>query len=586
MAEPGNTQGAEALLDDAAPRDRRCETPGVLNDVRKYPTTVGGKAFGVNVYAVIVEAKPATRSKSGDFYCSFKIMDPSLIDVEEFPLGMDARVFSSDVRKIPPTQNDGGSISNWIDRSLQGREIQLGDILRLHRCWFEKNTVVAQLDNGGSLCLFTSNSNDLAQPYWSSHPNVDRRAEGDSIISRLRQFSEVVMERINARNAQGILGAPFDRRFDELTNRMFCDLFVKVLRIDKQADGSNLLWIWDGTDVKPQKFKADNPNTVDADSQASEFRQLGDESVHRPLVPKLSALKDFPDFGTIMPMTFSDKVEQLDPAPYNNKWVKLRNVIVHSINGQLQAFFHSKSSISALHDASRQSRTRNLMERMRLTSEAWPSTHFCTGSLPAAQTFRKHLPVVPLRKVLQETFRRGRMDQAIASYRCKVRVLASDPVGDFCRQGSSRSDWVFGVLLHLEDATGDLVAALHGPRAEAFFGMQAFDVSDAANSHARLKLEYAHSKLMDPSCWLECCLRVIWENLSEKPIFFIGDTKMNLDNFQARSENVDDGGLGETGQNAARDGVGRESVRNRRNTSAGEDAAREHARKRRNTTSV
>ncbi|DBA76874.1 TPA: hypothetical protein ACH3X1_009477 [Trebouxia sp. C0004] len=477
-----------------------------------------------NLYAVVVECSVPRPTRGTDMVSNLRLVDPSTATNPQFPEGLEMLAFSADQRHLPTLRRPG-------------------DIIRLHRVTVSqyngKPQLIAKIHRAKecSFCLFDGRPEGSNTPYQVSSDTYTLEARDPGIISALRSFGRLL--------ASTPLGSTaYLKRIKDIRAGGFFDIICRVLSVDNRNPDAAVMFVWDGTDALPLPFTVDQ-----LDASAGEVIPEGAQPDPAWLAARRHAMHvhgngivpDLPALGTALPIIIST------PAPVEGKsrgplvlpsvgsWVKLRNVRSWVIAGQLQGRYLPNSKWAPC-SADDQALSEDA-QRLKVNNVAgWAASN-------PDQWLASTQQVQPFTSLRTLQIQAG--DGVPRKDRCLVNMVRYMPphVADFCHTRSqlglphtdgNQDSWVYLVKLHLQDATGEIDAALFDKDANEFFqGFPAQDYSRSLQDGTTSRACFALQKKMDTllglqggqegGIWIECCIKT-----------YFTDRKHPLDTCQFR----------------------------------------------------
>lgn len=484
-----------------------------------------------NLYAVVVECSIPRPTRGTDMISNLRLVDPSTATNPQYPEGLEMLAFSTQQHHLPTLRRSG-------------------DIIRLHRVtvtqYNGKPQLIAKIHKAKecSFCLFDGQAQGSNTPYQVSSESYTMEARDPGIIAALRSFGRLLTNTTLGSTA-------YMKRIKDIRTGGFFDVICRVLSVDSRTSDTPVMYVWDGTDALPLPFTVDQLETGAGESMP-EGAQLDPawlaarrQAMH---VHGNGVVSDLPPLGTALPIILTIPSHADGPPkgplvlPSVGSWVKLRNVKSWVVAGQLQGRYLPNSKWAPC-NADEQALAEN-QQRLEVNNIAgWaPSDpqHWLATS-------QQSQPFTSLR-----TLQIQAGDGIPRKDRCLVNVLRYMPtsVADFChpraqlglpRTGTSKDSWAYLIKLHLQDATGEIDAALFDKDAADFFQeFPAQDYSLNSESGAGLSARNALQQKMDNllgshtgvegGVWIECCIKTYFtdrKNPLDTCQFRIFDTKMH-----------------------------------------------------------
>lgn len=461
-----------------------------------------------NLYAVVVECSVPRPTRGTDMVSNLRLVDPSTATNPQFPEGLEMLAFSVDQRHLPTLRRPG-------------------DIIRLHRVTVSqyngKPQLIAKIHRAKecSFCLFDGRPEGSNTPYQVSSDTYTLEARDPGIISALRSFGRLLA-------STPVGSTTYLKRIKDIRAGGFFDIVCRVLSVDDRNPDVAVMFVWDGTDALPLPFTVDQ-----LDANAGEVIPEGAQPDPAWLAACRRAMhihgegivSDLPALGTALPIIITT------PAPVEGKsrgplvlpsvgsWVKLRNVRSWVIAGQLQGRYLPNSKWAPC-NADEQALTEDA-QRLKVNNVAgWAPSN-------PDQWLASTQQVQPFTSLRTLQIQAG--DGVPRKDRCLVNVVRYMPgdVTDFCHTRShlglphtdvNQDSWVYLVKLHLQDATGEIDAALFDKDANDFFqGFPAQDYSKSLQDGTPFPACFALQKKMDTllglqggqegGTWIECCIK-------------------------------------------------------------------------------
>ncbi|KAL3162097.1 hypothetical protein ABBQ38_009163 [Trebouxia sp. C0009 RCD-2024] len=462
-----------------------------------------------NLYAVVVECSIPRPTKGTDMVSNLRLVDPSTATNPQFPDGFEMLAFSAQQHHLPTLRRSG-------------------DIIRLHRVtvtqYNGKPQLIAKIHKAKecSFCLFDGQLQGSNTPYQTSSETYTLEGRDPGILTALRNFGRL----LNSSNLGG--ATAYMKRIKDIRAGAFFDVICQVLCINDEHLDAPVMFVWDGTDALPL------PLTVDQlEATAGDTLSEGVQPDPAWLAARRQAMRvhgrnvvaDLPVLGTALPVivTQPSHADRQGKGPLQlpsvGKWVKLRNVKAWVVAGQLQGRYLPNSKWApcdadegALAEDAHRRQVNNVAGWAPGESQQWLATTHQTQ------------PFTSLRS-LQIQAGTGRPHKD----RCLVNVLRFLPadVQDLCHTRAqlglphtddTKGDWVYLIKLHLQDATGEVDAALFDRDADEFFqGYPARDYSieteNGDPSEACTALQQKMDALLglhnarDGGVWMDCCIK-------------------------------------------------------------------------------
>lgn len=481
----------------------------------------------VNVWAAVTEATAPRPSKGTDYVQNVYILDPSLA-VEEG-------------QEVPPELErlmGGAGVEVMVFSRQQTLFVQAnpGDIIRIHRAEAREFNGKLQLTAGVSkgkgchYCLFDGAVGGAVEP-------KQRSSESYTMTQTDRQSLELLRE-FYAHHGEGqVSNSRYLFSIHDLEPNTFVDIICQVVAVELQGTRHEVFYVWDGTDAKPYDKSADRRKDAaetDAES-ANSTERLDDALLCRRLPPYTQAevgscvVPDFPEIGSTLPVNLYKPVERssvlpqfpglqnkataLPDLPAVGRWVKLKNLLVVVVEGQLQGLYTNSSKWTPWRGMPADMRGR-YEERFEWEGcpewgprdsahvVAWPDKNELDEDGGQSQ-------VTSLRQILM-----GAGSGERRRFKCFVRIVDYLPrnPANFCR--SLKGGWQFAISLHLEDATAELDAVLVGRHGTNFFrGCPEMDLSalpDFQEALKRTMLACTSLNRREGGEWMGCFIERIY----------------------------------------------------------------------------
>ncbi|KAF5473816.1 hypothetical protein F2P56_005773 [Juglans regia] len=274
-----------------------------------------------------------------------------------------------------------------------------------------------------------------------------------------------------------------------LKNKEYFDVVCKVLHVEKTANNTWMLFVWDGTDTPPLSF--------DMHLQDDEQSRLPLHVEQFPL--PMDIICSFPCVGTVLRVMTNEAHEKFGLNFKGiGQWVRIRNMTCEVHFGLWKGLLLSSSRFRFLPnndntvlDCIRNFNFRVAEEEGRLPS--WSSPPYLTV------VDYENVPFATLMDLLTKP-------EVDVTVKCIVRVVAVFPpqAKDFCRPIESGQ---YRMRLTLEDPTARIHATLSGDNWVKFFG-DSFSIVILKSKVNKLLgvLDGEDSSSVRNPPWIQCCI--------------------------------------------------------------------------------
>jgi len=372
--------------------------------------------------------------------------------------------------------------------------------------------------NRGSGFAFFDPASDSAQPYAQIGVLYDLTPPSKDILKLAKEFALLwrtensdfyVSEK--ERRLEEIVLADRDA-VDRMEPLELIDISCNVLRSDLMSD-PKMLWVWDGTDVRPDELRRDD--TLNGERFGNAFVNLC-QSVQLP--EPSEGEEPLPSLGTVVPVAIlNERRWKHEPKG----WIKLRNVTCIRYKHQMIILYGEDTrwakvpQIPGIHERYLNRLERNLVA-MHVDGAAVMS--HVAGHPCAHVTLRS--VCASLNQAIQQgvTFKK--------EYRCLVYLKSIENYGSISMM-IRNGERDFDLRITLQDATGQINATLFGKHGWKFFGLDQAQIGQELDESVVQRVQELLVRALtenDPVPWLDVCLRVMYRE--QRVIVQILDTAM------------------------------------------------------------
>ncbi|KAI9121786.1 hypothetical protein K1719_007176 [Acacia pycnantha] len=374
----------------------------------------------VNITGIVVDFGLPKPSRGTDYHCTLKIIDESYLKP-----GMLVNFFAESSQQLPDV-------------------VERGDIVQLYNVMVKRHgeEVNAVFNKKiSSFALYSGKGCSDFVPYQVS-PKLHPRDVDKKLLAELRKWL------LNSQLIQDSNNFPMLREINEGDR---CNLVCKILHYCETANQERIIFVWDGTDLRP--------NSISAKQEDELHNPL---PLHPELVPlPRELLCTFPRVGSILRISYDKSIEKNHlKLLENDKWVKIVNLHLEVHAGLWHGVFTRSTKLRYMQNDDDLIQQRQILyeERLSWNMRRMP---FWSFPWPSYITVIDHddAPLCTLMDVLTHS-------EVTAKFRCVVRVVTGMP---WSAENFRSNSGIYRMRLTLEDPTARIHAYVYAEDGETLF---------------------------------------------------------------------------------------------------------------------